>query len=254
MTELDVIDSSQLEVRDIRKSFGGVAVLNGISLHADLGRVTSLIGPNGAGKSTLANIISGYVRPDSGRVRFAGSDITGKRVHQRAQLGLGRTFQNLELFAGLSVAENVVLGRYRSARRRWITGPSQSDRDQARTALDNLSLTAQRNDDVGSLSFGRAKMVEPARVLVADPSIIVMDEPAAGLSSNRSAELGAWIRGFVSPATGVVLIEHDMRLIMSISDYIYVLDHGVMIAEGTPDVVRKDAKVREAYLGTSDEE
>jgi branched-chain amino acid transport system ATP-binding protein len=245
---------SHLEVTDIRKHFGGVDVLHGISLKAELGKVTALIGPNGAGKSTLANIISGYVRPESGEVHFAGHDVTRKPVHHRARLGLGRTFQNLELFHGMSVKENVVIGRNREARFRWFTGPSTEDRAAATTALTELELLPQSRQDVDSLSFGRAKMVEPARVLVADPSLIVMDEPAAGLSSNRTAELSAWIRHYVNPTTGVVLIEHDMHLIMSISDYIYVLDHGVMIAEGTPSEIRVHPKVLEAYLGTGDDD
>ncbi|SCL20062.1 amino acid/amide ABC transporter ATP-binding protein 1, HAAT family [Micromonospora pallida] len=244
---------SHLEVVDIRKRFGGLEVLHGVSMRAEMGRVTALIGPNGAGKSTLANIISGYVRADSGRVVFAGHDLTRKRVHQRAALGLGRTFQNLELFHGMSVAENVTLGRYRSARLRWFTGPGRHDAPAVTEALRTLTLADQRDQDVGSLSFGRAKMVEPARVVVAEPSMIVMDEPAAGLTSARKAAFGHWIRGLLSPTTGVVLIEHDMQLIMSVSDYIYVLDHGVLIADGTPDEVRRNDKVREAYLGTGEE-
>lgn len=243
---------SFLRMEGIAKRFGAVEVLQNVSMSVELGTVTGLIGPNGAGKSTLANIVSGYVRPDAGRVRLAGRDVTSLPVHRRARLGVGRTFQNLELFDGMSVADNVVVGRYGSRRVPWLTGPGRRDRQYAGTVLGDVALDGSADVDAGALSFGQAKMVEPARVVATQPSLIVMDEPAAGLTGDRTAGLGRWLREFTGPGTAVLLIEHNMSLVMSVADYIYVLDHGVLIGEGTPDEVRANPAVVAAYLGTGD--
>lgn len=244
---------SLLRVEEISKKFGAVEVLQKVSMSVELGTVTGLIGPNGAGKSTLANIVSGYVRPGGGRVYVGGRDVTTMPVHRRARLGLGRTFQNLELFDGMSVADNVVVGRYGSRRAPWLTGPGRRDRQYAGGVLAGVALADSAEVDAGALSFGQAKMVEPARVVATQPSLIVMDEPAAGLTGDRTAGLGRWLREFTGPDTAVLLIEHNMSLVMGIADYIYVLDHGVLIGEGTPDEVRANPAVVAAYLGTGDE-
>jgi branched-chain amino acid transport system ATP-binding protein len=244
---------SHLELRDIVKRFGTVEVLQKVSMSVELGTVTGLIGPNGAGKSTLANIVSGYVRADGGRVRIGGRDVTSMPVHRRARLGVGRTFQNLELFDGMTVTDNVVVGRYGSRRAPWLTGPGRRDRQYAGGVLADVALADSADVDAGALSFGQAKMVEPARVVATEPSLVVMDEPAAGLTADRTAGLGRWLRDFTGPETAVLLIEHNMSLVMSVADYIYVLDHGVLIGEGTPDEVRANPAVVAAYLGTGDD-
>lgn len=244
---------SLLRLENIAKSFGAVEVLQDVSMSVEPGTVTGLIGPNGAGKSTLANIVSGYVRPGGGRVYLAGRDVTSLPVHKRARLGIGRTFQNLELFDGMSVADNVVVGRYGSHRAPWLTGPGRRDREYAGGVLADVALADSADVDAGSLSFGQAKMVEPARVVATTPSLVVMDEPAAGLTGDRTAGLGRWLREFIGQDTAVLLIEHNMSLVMAVADYIYVLDHGVLIGQGTPDEVRADPAVVAAYLGTGDD-
>lgn len=244
---------SRIEVRNIRKHFGGVQVLVDVSLVAEPGKVTALIGPNGAGKSTLANIVSGYVRPNAGTVTLAERDVTRMRTHARASLGLGRTFQNLELFQGMSVEENVVLGRYREYTpfARMFRGPSPADTAEVASTVKALGLGSYSQQDAGALSFGQAKMVEPARVLAMRPQAVVMDEPAAGLTAAQTSDLGEWIVGVARSGVAVLIIEHNMRLIMDIADYIYVLDSGALIAEGTPAEVSVNQVVLNAYLGVA---
>lgn len=244
---------SRIEVRNIRKHFGGVQVLNDVSMAAESGRVTALIGPNGAGKSTLANIVSGYVKPNAGSVTLADKDVTRMPTYARVALGLGRTFQNLELFHGMSVEENVVLGRYReySPMARMFRGPSSKDSAEVASMVDDLGLGSYSHQDAGALSFGQAKMVEPARVLAMRPQAVVMDEPAAGLTAAQTSDLGDWIVGVARSGVAVLIIEHNMRLIMEIADYIYVLDSGALIAEGTPAEVSVNQVVLNAYLGVA---
>lgn len=244
-----------IRVKNVSKHFGGVKVLTDVSLTAEKGRVTALIGPNGAGKSTLANVVSGYVRQNAGSVSLGDQDVTRLPTHKRAGLGLGRTFQNLELFHGMSVEENVVLGRYAeySPLARWFTGPSRRDIATVAGTVAELGLGSFSHQDAGALSFGQAKMVEPARVLAMQPKAIVMDEPAAGLTAVQTSELGDWIVGVARSGVAVLIIEHNMRLIMDIADYIYVLDSGSLIAEGTPSEIAANQLVLDAYLGVEAE-
>lgn len=246
---------SRIEVSHISKHFGGVKVLRDVSLTAEPGKVTALIGPNGAGKSTLANIVSGYTLPNTGSVRLADRDVTRMPTHARARLGLGRTFQNLELFQGMNVEENVVLGRFReySPLARLFHGPSHEDAAAVAGTIADLGLGSYSHQDAGALSFGQAKMVEPARVLAMSPQAVVMDEPAAGLTAAQTAELGDWIVGIARVGVAVLIIEHNMRLIMEIADHIYVLDSGALIAEGTPAEVSANKIVLNAYLGVAPE-
>ena len=238
---------STLEVAGIRKHFGGVEVLKDVTLSAPGGRVTAVIGPNGAGKSTLANVISGLIPLDGGRVEFDGRDITKLKAYKRARLGIGRTFQNLQLFAGMTVQENVLLGAFRHTRNEKVEDEDQDLRVAAAIAALNLSDLADRNVD--ELDFGHAKLVEPARLLAMDPAILIMDEPAAGLGGVGVSTIGPWITERARAGVAVILIEHNMRLVMEIADYIYVLDHGVLIAEGTAAEVRVNPVVLTAYLG-----
>lgn len=242
---------TRVDIRGVSKHFGGVRVLDQVSLVAEPGRVTALIGPNGAGKSTLVNVVSGYVKPSEGSVWLDELDITRFPTSRRASLGVGRTFQNLELFHGMTVEDNTVLGRYRKhcGWRRWFTGPGASDRRSVAGIIEELSLADHRDQDSESLSFGQAKLVEPARVLAMDPSVIVMDEPAAGLTAAQTADLGRWIVEVAAKGIAVLLIEHNMGLIMEIADYIYVLDSGSLIGQGTPAEVQASQAVLDAYLG-----
>lgn len=239
---------SSLRVEGIRKSFGGLEVLKDVTLTAEGGKVTAVIGPNGAGKSTLANVISGLIASDGGRVWLDDVDLTKLPAYKRARLGVGRTFQSLQLFSGLSVRENVALGGYRH---RFHSGRGQRRHlhQAVEAAIATLGLGTLAGREVDALGFGQAKLVEPARVLAMRPKVLVMDEPAAGLGGDGVSTLGPWITGQAEAGVAVILIEHNMRLVMGVADHIYVLDHGVLIAEGPPEAVRRDPAVLEAYLG-----
>ncbi len=246
---------SDLVLAHISKSFGGVQVLQNVSLTAEAGKLTALIGPNGAGKSTLANIISGLVPADSGRVLLDDHDLTRLPAYKRARMGLSRTFQNLELFSGLTVRENAVLGAFRELRGNpWYSplrarGSARDLGSIADEALVNLGIAHLASRPVDELGFGDAKLVEPARLLAAQPVALVMDEPAAGLAWKGAQALGRWMRDLAVAGVAVVLIEHNMRLVMEIADHIAVLDHGTLIAEGSPAEIRRNETVLEAYLG-----
>lgn len=243
---------SGIEVRGVSKSFGGVQVLDAVSIVATPGKVTALIGPNGAGKSTLANIINGFTVADAGQVFFGDVNVSRKHNSKRAEIGLARTFQNLELFKGKSVEENVLLGGYRHVKYwlRWITFPSKSALDEVQNILVGLGVGKQKIHDVSALSFGQAKIVELGRVVAMKASAIVMDEPAAGLTAAQTHEIGTWIQQTAAEGAAILLIEHNMRIIMDIADYIYVLDGGKLIAEGIPSEIIVNQAVLDAYLGT----
>jgi len=239
-------------VHAVSKSFGGVRVLNDVSIVAAPGKVTALIGPNGAGKSTLANIINGFTSADSGEVFFDESDVSKMHHSKRAARGLARTFQNLQLFKGKSVEENVLLGGFRHVKSwlRWITFPSKKALENIQGILEELGLSRQSVQDVSALSFGQAKIVELGRVVAMGASAIVMDEPAAGLTAAQTQDIGRWIQKTAVSGAAVLLIEHNMRLIMDVADYIYVLDSGKLIAEGLPSEIMVNQAVLDAYLGT----
>lgn len=241
---------STLTVAGVSKHFGGLQVLREVTLTAREAQVTAIIGPNGAGKSTLANVISGLIRADGGRIQLDDRDITKLPAFRRARLGVGRTFQNLQLFSGMTVRENVALGGFRH----HFAKDGRDHEEAVAEAIATLELDGIADRDVDALGFGQAKLVEPARVLAGSPSVLVMDEPAAGLGAAGADALGRWIRGRAAAGVAVVLIEHNMRLVMELADYIYVLDHGVLIAEGTPTEVRTDPNVLEAYLGHGNDE
>ncbi len=236
-----------LELSGVGKRYGGVQVLRDVSLRARAGTVTALIGPNGAGKSTLANVASGMVQPDAGSVTLAGRDVTRTATWRRASLGLGRTFQNLELFEGLTVLENVMVGAH-------AHGLSRRAREEAgMTALERFSIGHLAHRRVESLSFGEAKLVEPARMLVGEPRVAILDEPAAGLPPASADELAGRIAALSASGLAVLLIEHNVPLVMGLSDHVVVLVGGAVLTEGPPAVVREDPRVIDAYLGVADE-
>jgi branched-chain amino acid transport system ATP-binding protein len=245
------------EIKGVTKTFGGVTALSDISFTAAPKGITAIIGPNGAGKSTLANVISGFMKSDTGKILFGETDITKSPPHQRAKLGITRTFQNLKLFTGLSVLQNVCLGLYDNSRSGLTRGilsflpdkDGQKLLSEAKIALDGFGLAPLADRAVESLSFGDAKLVELARAIVSKPKMIVMDEPAAGLTIRDTQKLGETITELAANGIMVILVEHNMKMIMEISEKIIVLEYGKIIAEGTPAEIQSNELVIAAYLG-----
>jgi branched-chain amino acid transport system ATP-binding protein len=239
-----------LQVAEAEVRFGGVHALRGVDLDVAPGIVTGLIGPNGAGKTTLFNTICGLQSLNGGRITFDGSDMTGMKPHQRARLGIARTFQRLEVFGSLSVRENVLAAA--EIRRRW----SRDRSDAAANAdgvlgLVGLSHLADRSAD--TLPTGQARLLELARALATRPRLLLLDEPSSGLDDTESEELGDLLCQLAEAGMGVLLVEHDMGLVMRICVQINVLDFGAVLMVGGPDEVRADERVRAAYLGAVDD-
>jgi ABC-type branched-subunit amino acid transport system ATPase component len=236
-----------LEIRDISLRFGGVQALDGVVFDADDATVTGLIGPNGAGKTTLFNVITGLQPPDSGTVVFDGKDITNVRPYKRARLGMARTFQRLETFGTLSVRENVLVAA--EMRKAWSRDGS-SPKDVTDEIVEQVGLGAVQHERVDTMPTGTARLVEVARALAARPRLLLLDEPSAGLNEAETTELGELLTRLSDTGLGVLLVEHDMRFVMSTCTHIHVLDFGQIIASGDPDRIQANAAVRAAYLGT----
>jgi branched-chain amino acid transport system ATP-binding protein len=246
-----------LDVSGVTVRFGGLTALDDVSLSAAPRQVTGIIGPNGAGKTTLLNSVCGFVRPAAGTIRFGSRELTGVRPHRLAGLGIARTLQGVGLFRGLSAVENVMIGATPSARAGFwsgLFGLPWSDRDerrlreQAMAALARVGAAELADSMPETLAYGLRKRVALARALVARPRLLLLDEPASGLSEKELPELGELIKEFAAEAT-VVVIEHRMDLMMSVCDTIFVLDFGRLIAHGTPGQVQADPAVTAAYLG-----
>jgi branched-chain amino acid transport system ATP-binding protein len=239
--------------------FGGIVALDDVSFDQEAGQILGLIGPNGAGKTTLFNCLSRLYRPASGEIVFAGRTILDRPRHAIARLGIGRTFQNLALFRRLSVRDNVLVGGHASSggdfisdalRLPWARRQAAALAARAATILDRLELGGVAAQPVAGLPFGTQKRVELARALMAEPRLLLLDEPAGGLNHGEVGELGALIRRIRDELrTTVLLVEHHMGLVMSISDKVVALDFGRKIAEGTPEQVQRDEAVVRAYLG-----
>lgn len=253
-----------LRVEDIQLAFGGVKALTGVSVEAQTGKITAVIGPNGAGKTSLFNVISGFYRPQAGRVFLDGEDITGLKPHARAYRGMSRTFQNIALFAGMTVLDNVKLGahtrltggvlanglRLPRARRE----EAELDAEIQRSVLGLLELDTVQHNPVEDLPYGLQKRVELARALVMRPKILLLDEPVAGMNREEKQEMSRFITNVRATwNTTVLLIEHDMGMVMGISDHVVVLSFGKPIASGRPAEIRRDPEVIKAYLGGAEE-
>jgi branched-chain amino acid transport system ATP-binding protein len=247
-----------LAVRDVTVRFGGLIANNAISLDVPEGALFAVIGPNGAGKTTLFNVISGAFPPTEGRVQFGGEDITGKSSVNIAGRGLIRTYQLVQLFKDLTVAENVQVGAHRVTRGgifaglvrpKWVREQDASVRDEAQRLLEFVGLGGRGDMRADQLPYGQQRLLEVARAMAAKPRIILLDEPAAGLNTQETQALADVIRRINATGVTVVLIEHDMSLVMQVAQRIAVLDFGRKIAEGTPDEVRKHPDVLAAYLG-----
>jgi branched-chain amino acid transport system ATP-binding protein len=251
--------STLVEIREVSKAFGGVQAVTRVSLDVIKGEIVSVIGPNGAGKTTVLNMISGFYHPDTGRIVFEGRDVTNLAPSRVAELGVARTFQNIALFRGMTVLDNLMLGRHTHMKSGVLGsfvywGLAQKEevvhRKRVEDIIDFLKIQDLRKRPTGSLAYGLQKRVELGRALALDPKVLLLDEPMGGMNQEEKEDMARFILDVNEEwGTTIVLIEHDMGVVMDISDRVAVLDMGQKIAEGIPDEVRANPAVIKAYLG-----
>jgi branched-chain amino acid transport system ATP-binding protein len=244
--------SALLEARNITVRFGGNVALDDVSVDAEPGRITGLIGPNGAGKTTLFNAVTGLLPPTSGHVFLDGQDVSKLAPHKRARKGMARTFQRLELFTSLTVRENIqVAGEIRNG---WDRLKRVNAAAEAQRIIDLVGLGAVADREVTEIPTGTARVVELGRALMTRPQVLLLDEPASGQTEQETVQFGELLKKLAhEDGLAVLLVEHDMSLVMEVSDHIHVLDFGRIIARGTPDQIRQDQAVLDAYLGAEGE-
>jgi branched-chain amino acid transport system ATP-binding protein len=249
---------SLLRLEHVTRRFGGLVAVDDVSLAVPGDGITAIIGPNGAGKTTLFNVVSGFTAPSAGRVAFDGADITGQAPEAIARHGLVRTFQLVQLFDDLSVLENVKVGRHLHTTGGLLAALSPRRSGEAaveataRRLLDDVGLAAQAQTRAAVLPYGQKRLLEITRALAAEPRLLLLDEPAAGLNREETGRLAALLRRIAAAGTAILLIEHDMGLVMEVADRIAVLDFGRLIAQGSPDEIRRNPDVIAAYLGTAE--
>jgi branched-chain amino acid transport system ATP-binding protein len=249
-----------LEAEGVTKVFGGLVAVEDVTFAIPERGIVSIIGPNGAGKTTFFNMLTGLYKPTFGRIRFDGRDITGRRPDLIQKAGVSRTFQNIRLFGTMSTLENVMVGQHARMRAGlfgsifrmpWVRSEERAVREKARETLEYVGIPARHHDQLSiNLSYGEQRRLEVARALASDPKLLLLDEPTAGMNPQESAELTDFMRKLRDErGITILLIEHDMQVVMGVSEHITVLDHGQKIAEGKPEEVRANERVVEAYLG-----
>jgi branched-chain amino acid transport system ATP-binding protein len=252
-----------LEIKNVTKMFHGLVAINDLSMKVKKGQIYGIIGPNGAGKTTLFNCITGIYTPEMGQILWKGKEIKGTTPYKIAELGILRTFQTIRLFAEMSVAENIMSGRHIKSKQKWYNGVIPTPayyKDEKENWLkvgelmEFFNLSQYATTPAGDLSYGVQRRIEMARALAAEPELLILDEPAAGLNENETLELTQTIRKIQAMGVTIMMIEHDMEMVMSLSEYITVINFGAKISEGVPSFVQDDPVVVEAYIGSDEED